>query len=433
MKRVWVPLAAVGLCGALWVLPLATAEKAPAKTVKKSAKATSASERRVAKTTPAQERVVRPKPLSASVKNGLAWLVRTQHENGGWSQGEESAQMGRQANGLSDTPNVADTCMATLALIRAGSTPAKGPHAANIRRALDYICGEVERSDEKSLFVTSIRGTRVQGKLGTYIDTFLTSMVLAEVRNQMPDTKSRKRVAAAFHKVMDKIERNQQSDGTWAKDGWAPTLAQSVASKALNRAAQTGAPVDEKVRQRAERYARGNFDAASGGFAAEGSAGVQLYAGASTLAGLQDSDNTNGMLEKQTRDKLRGAKTESERKEAEQMLKRIAGNRKDLQAARAAIVRKLDDQQFVAGFGSNGGEEFISYMNIGESLVVKGGPEWQKWDRSMTQNLNRIQNGDGSWSGHHCITGRTICTAAALMVLTVDRAPVPVASKLARR
>jgi len=43
----------------------------------------------------------------------------------------------------------------------------------------------------------------------------------------------------------------------------------------------------------------------------------------------------------------------------------------------------------------------------------------------MTDNLERIQNRDGSWSGHHCITGRTFCTAAALLVLLADRAPRP--------
>ena len=41
------------------------------------------------------------------------------------------------------------------------------------------------------------------------------------------------------------------------------------------------------------------------------------------------------------------------------------------------------------------------------------------------ENMERIQNADGSWSGHHCITGRTFCTAAALLVLVVDRAPRP--------
>ena len=93
----------------------------------------------------------------------------------------------------------------------------------------------------------------------------------------------------------------------------------------------------------------------------------------------------------------------------------------------------MDDKQFISGFGSNGGEEFLSYMNIGESFVVKGGKEWQNWDRSITANLNRIQNANGTWTGHHCITGRTFCTAAALMVLTTDRAPVPVAGEIKRR
>ena len=70
----------------------------------------------------------------------------------------------------------------------------------------------------------------------------------------------------------------------------------------------------------------------------------------------------------------------------------------------------MDDKQFIAGFGSNGGEEFLSYMNIGESLVVKGDDAWKSWDKSISENLNRVQNSDGSWSGHDCITGRTFCT-----------------------
>jgi hypothetical protein len=48
----------------------------------------------------------------------------------------------------------------------------------------------------------------------------------------------------------------------------------------------------------------------------------------------------------------------------------------------------------------------------------------------MTRNLNNIQNEDGSWTGHHCITGRTFCTSAALLVLMADRTLVPVAAKI---
>ena len=47
----------------------------------------------------------------------------------------------------------------------------------------------------------------------------------------------------------------------------------------------------------------------------------------------------------------------------------------------------------------------------------------------MTGNLDRIQNSDGSWSGHHCITGRTFCTSTALLVLMADRSPIPATSE----
>jgi hypothetical protein len=100
------------------------------------------------------------------------------------------------------------------------------------------------------------------------------------------------------------------------------------------------------------------------------------------------------------------------------------------EAAETALVGRLGDDAFVRGFGNNGGEEFLSYMLIAESLVVKGGAEWTKWDQQVTALVNQVQNDDGSWTGHHCITGRTFCTAAALLVLMADRAPVPVAGKI---
>ena len=96
----------------------------------------------------------------------------------------------------------------------------------------------------------------------------------------------------------------------------------------------------------------------------------------------------------------------------------------DVQRELAANVR---NDRFVAGFGSNGGEEFLSFLNISEALLVKGGKDWEEWDAKMTKGLEKAQNGDGSWSGQHCITGKTFCTATALLVLMADRAPVPTA------
>ena len=375
-----------------------------------------------------------PKPLSAQVQRGLDWLLKHQQADGGWAQGEESKEMGKTLDNIKDKSNVADTGMALLALLRSGSTPKDGPYAAQIRKGLEFICSEIEAADAQSLFITNIRNTRIQMKIGTYIDTFLAANVLSDVKDLMPDEQSHKRILAALDKVMDKIESNQRADGTWDNQGWATDLAQNMATKSLNKAAQKGYGVDEKVRERAESFARQQYDRKKGGFkVGEGSAGVELYSSGAAVSSMQESATTNEVKKQDVQRKLKEAKTEQERQDAAQTLSRFEQNEQDLADARKAVVSRLDDERFIAGFGSNGGEEFLSYLNIGESLFATGGNEWPKWDAKITANLNRIQNNDGSWSGHHCITGRTFCTSAALLVMMIDRAPEPMSAKIKQK
>ncbi len=426
-KKMIVGTVALGLCVTVAVMPgAAERESGPKKA--KPPKADAAKAAPEEKWAPAVE----PKPLSENVKRGLAWLAEHQLPTGAWGQGEESAQMGGGAT-MRDTPSVADTCASALALIRSGSTPSKGPYANNVLKAVQYLCSEIEGYDEDSLYITPTRGTRLQSKLGPYIDTFMASLVLAEVQGQMPDRESERRVSRALDNVLAKIEKHQQKDGTWSNQGWASALSQSLAVKAINRAAQQGKEVDEEVRAKAEKYSRDAFDKASGRFSGMGSAGVELYAAGANLSAVADSVNTNAEEEAQAREVLKNGPTATQRAQAEAKIARFDGAKKDLQEATQAVIRRLDDKQFIAGFGSNGGEEFLSYMNIGEALVVKGGDEWKSWDKSITENLNRIQNQDGSWTGHHCVTGRTFCTSAALLVMMVDRTPVPIAAKIAKR
>jgi hypothetical protein len=139
--------------------------------------------------------------------------------------------------------------------------------------------------------------------------------------------------------------------------------------------------------------------------------------------------NTNANRERDLKDKAQNGQNAGEREQARKELTRIGEAKRVHGEAQAALLGRLDDPQFVSGFGSNGGEEFLSYMNISESLVVKGGHDWTRWDDAMASNLNRVQNDDGSWTGHHCITGRTFCTSTALLVLMADRTPVPVTAK----
>ncbi len=374
-----------------------------------------------------------PKPLSERVKRGMRWLVEHQLKQGGWGQGEESAHMGGGSQ-MKDVPSVADTSMAALALIRAGNTPAQGEYAQQVLRAVEFVCGEIEESDRDSLYVTPTRGTRVQFKLGPYIDTFTAAVLLPEVKDKMPDEAGRKRAAAALDKLLAKIQKNQRADGTWGGQGWATTIQQGMAVKGLNRAAQYGAQVDEATRARAEQQARQSFDRSSGKFAAEGSAGVQLYSAGSNLGGMTESVKTNNQRKDQLEQSLASSSAPASAKAAARAtLDRYKAAEKDLDDAQTAVIAQLDDPRFIAGFGSNGGEEFLSYMNIGESLVVKGGNAWKAWDKSISENLDRVQNNDGSWSGHHCITGRTFCTSAALLVLMVDRSPQPISAKMKQR
>ena len=371
---------------------------------------------------------VKPKPLSPAVNKGLAWLAKQQLESGAWGQGEESVQMGRNVE-LMDKGNVADTCIAALALLRAGNTPSKGPHAATVSRALDYVMRQVERADDTSLSVTDVHGTRVQSKIGPHVDTFMSSMLLAEAKGGMPDPKAEARLERALAKVLRKIERNQKQDGTWEGQAWAPVLSQALGAKGLNRAAQAGAPVEDEALDRSEKYAQSQFDGQ--GFGAAGSAGIDLYAAAASTGAMADAVNTRDMEEGD----LRKRATSRDQKEAQAAKARLADAERSKKAhasAEDALLARLADPSFVSGFGSNGGEEFLSYMLVSESLVTKGGEAWKRWDTAMANNLTRVQNGDGSWTGHHCITGRTFVTASALLVLTADRAPVPLAAKMRR-
>jgi hypothetical protein len=79
------------------------------------------------------------------------------------------------------------------------------------------------------------------------------------------------------------------------------------------------------------------------------------------------------------------------------------------------------DKKVVSGFGNNGGEEFVSFLLTGESLIISGEAEWKKWYENTSTILANIQNTDGSWQGHHCITSPVFCTATCLLILGIDK------------
>ncbi|MAG33142.1 MAG: hypothetical protein CL908_19865 [Deltaproteobacteria bacterium] len=147
--------------------------------------------------------------------------------------------------------------------------------------------------------------------------------------------------------------------------------------------------------ERTDAYQKGLVDAKTGEFDASSGAGVRLYSAASSLRG-------NAKAEKRAGER--------------------ADDAADAKRAATQAVRN-DDGTLLAGFGSMGGEEMLSYMMISETLAEDGGEDWSAWQQRIGDHLRVSQNSDGSWSGHHCITSIPFVTAAAVMTLGASATP----------
>ena len=158
-----------------------------------------------------------------------------------------------------------------------------------------------------------------------------------------------------------------------------------------------------------------------------GDAGVGLYAQSQGAGNSQDILNSLRADEKKAKDVLADPKApKAEQEKAIKTLDDVKKADRDNDKVQEGLARQVKDERFVAGFGNNGGEEFLSFMNISEALLLKGGKDWEEWDAKMVKGLEKAQDKDGSWQGHHCITGKTFCTAGALLVLLADRTTFPV-------
>lgn len=197
-------------------------------------------------------------PVSIAVEKGMKWLVSVQGKDGGWGQDGGETSYVRQGERLESNGNdVANTAVAAEALLHAGNTPTSGPYHESLQRAVRFILEHVERSSAEGLAVTDLTGTQIQRKLGPYIDTFLTSKLLADLDGNMGDAQANARVRQSLQKCVTKVEKNQLKDGSWnIAGGWAPILGTSMASQSLYVANAKGVPVTVMAMERVEVYTK---------------------------------------------------------------------------------------------------------------------------------------------------------------------------------
>lgn len=344
-------------------------------------------------------------PVSSAVDKGARWLASVQGADGGWGQDGGGGTSARSEERLESSGNdVANTAVAALALLQAGRQ-----YEPQAERALAFVLQRIEASPADGLAITDRQGTQIQRKLGPYIDTFLSSLLLSQIDGRASTPALNARVRRALQKTVAKIEKHQQSDGSWnIAGGWAPVLGTSMASRSLFEAQSKGLAVNAAVLKRAENYTVSALSASPPPVARGAAGGLSAAARVAAASPAAPAEAAGVALYQSA--------------QALEQLSRTAANRVQNAKQISAIQSQLADAAFVGGYGSMGGEEFFSYLNISDSMKRLGGNGWSKWHAGITEKILGLQNSDGTWAGHHCITGRVAMTSAAILNLTVDRA-----------
>lgn len=379
--------------------------------------------------------------LPASVEKALDWLAGAQQPDGGWGAGSHANQQERDAHAVPTDP--ATTAVAAMALLRAGNTLERGAFAGALTRATGYLLRAVETAPADGPQITAQQGTQPQAKMGQNVDTALTAQFLARLLHDLgANAPLRDRVTAALDRCVAKIQSSQQLDGSQGGGTWAGVLQSAQGCTALELAQLAGRPVDDKKLAEARDYQRGLVGATpaattAGGTGAGGidtfaigsvrtdaAAGIALYGLASNMRGVVAEAKAAEQMVEAAKQKGELPKDAEVGKETLQKLGVSPERAQDLVAAVAmntVAKTRAFDEKVLDGFGNNGGEEFLSYQMKAEALVIDGGEQWGRWNTMMQERLAKVQNADGSWTGHHCITSPTFCTATAICCLTADR------------
>lgn len=359
--------------------------------------------------------------LNLSVNDGLSWLTEAQLPNGGYGAGSHAHQEIMDPHAVMADP--ATTAMVGMAFLRSGNTLEKGKYSDNLQKALYYLLETVENTSKDNPYITEVRGTQIQSKLGQNIDAVLTAQFLSNMLHKKLKIEEKKRIERALDICVSKIEAATDADGKQQGAGWAGVLQSGLASTALESASAMGVNVDEEVLNRTRDYQKSNYDENTNEVKTDDGAGVMLYAvSGSVRASAKDARKAEERINKA---KKEGKLSENAPVTAENLRKAGYSEAEAAEYSTSYNVYQsakntAQQEHVLNGFGNNGGEEFLSFLQTGESLVVNKDKEWKKWYDDMSGRILKIQNPDGSWNGHHCITSPVFCTATSILLLTVE-------------
>jgi len=363
-----------------------------------------------------------PEKVEASIKKGLTWMDKAQSNDGGWGAGTHYNQSEMDPHAVASDP--ATTSLIAMSLLRTDNTLEKGEYAKNLKKATEFLLKTVENCPDNQQYLTLLTNTQPQIKLGRNIDVILTAQFFTNILHyEIADISIKRRIEKALDKCVARIQSGQDKDGSWKDGGWAPVLQSALANNALESAGDVGRKVDQEVLKKSREYQSGNFDLKTNAPVTDKAAGVMLYGISSTTrASAKESRRAKDIIDEAKRD----GKISDDKVTEKNLLAAGVSTIEAKQLSTAYEINKASQQQalredVMQGFGNNGGEEFMSYLMTGESIMMQGGDDWKKWYDMMSGKLVNIQNTDGSWNGHHCITSPVFCTGTCLLILSIHK------------
>ena len=147
--------------------------------------------------------------------------------------------------------------LAALAFMAAGNTPDRGPHGAELARAIDYLLARVELDP----------ASPVHGLVGSPTDQLsvmhahgYATLALAEAFAMSPRSERGRKLAEAVPAAVALIERTQGSEGGWYYQAKVDVQHEGSVTiclvQALRAARNAGVAVSAAVVERAESYVR---------------------------------------------------------------------------------------------------------------------------------------------------------------------------------
>ena len=232
--------------------------------------------------------------------------------------------------------------------------------------------------------ITTDFDTQLQGDLGVHAHSFFALLFLSQVAGEVP---KHSRVHKAVKKLTNAVASAQHPGGDWGQQAWAPILGTVMGWESLRSAHFAGFTVGASPEKTA-KHLIGEMSRRS-----------------------KDRDNWMHTLYKN----------------ATGLRVLYAMGMEDEEVAAKALDQVM---KLVTGsdtpFNQAGGEDYLAYHLITETMLQKEDDDWDRWFPVVRDKIVRVQNKDGSWTGHHCITSRTFCTAAACMVLSAPNRYLPI-------